>query len=467
MADLPTETEEKPETGLSGSVAGHLPDAAVHAVSEALDENRIDEVREYVEFLHHAEVADLIERLPGDKRDRLVGLLSDDFDPNVMAELDETVLDGVVDQLGLDQVAQVVAGMDSDDAVDVVEELEDHEQREVLDALSEADRTLIEEGLSYPEDSAGRLMQRETVAVPSHWTVGQAIDYMRETEDLTTHFFDLYLVDPRHQPVGTIPLSRVLRTQRHVALNAIMSVEIRKIPVTMDQEEVAFLFRQRDLISAPVIDEANRLVGVITVDDVVDVIHEEHEEDIMRLAGVGEEDDLYAAIWATVRSRSTWLFIHLIAAGAAAAVVGIFRGTIEQMVALAILMPVVAAMGGTASVQTLTVAVRAIAMRELTPANAFRTVGKEIIVGFANGILFAVMIGLATWAWFGSLELGGVIGLAIIINLVVAGLAGSALPVVLQRMGFDPAVAGSALLTSITDVVGFYVFLGLAALLLL
>jgi len=396
-----------------------------------------------------------------------VNALRSEFDPNILAELDDNVRERVIDQLGLTQIAEAVAELETDDAVEVVEELDAHEQKEVLDALPIGERILIEEGLSYPEDSAGRLMQRGVAAVPSHWTVGQAIDFMRDSEDLPKDFFDLFLVDPRHRPVGSVALSRVMRTQRHVSLNAVMSLEMKIIPVDMDQEEVAFLFRQRDLISAPVIDGSGRLVGVITVDDIVDVIHEEHEEDIMRLAGVGEEDDLYAAIIDTTKSRFTWLLIHLFAAILAAYVISFFAGTIEQLVALAILMPIVATMGGTASVQTLTVAVRAIAMKELSPANAMRTIGKEIAVGVLNGLIFAVLIGLVAWAWFGSPALGGVIGLAIIINLVVAGMTGSALPVLLQKMGYDPAVASSAFLTSITDVVGFYVFLGLASVLLL
>ena len=258
-----------------------------------------------------------------------------------------------------------------------------------------------------------------------------------------------------------------MRTRRHVALKALMVADMKIVPVEMDQEDVAFLFRQRDLISAPVVDSAARLVGVITVDDIVDVIHEEHEEDIMRLAGVGEMDDLYDAVIATTRSRFSWLLVHLVAAMIAAYVISLFAETIEELVVLAVLMPIVATMGGTAGVQALTVVVRAIAMKELTPSNAIRTIGKEAAVGLLNGFIFAILIGAVAWGWFGSPALSGVIALAIVINLLVAGLSGSALPVILQRLGFDPAVASSAFLTSITDVVGFYVFLGLAAALLL
>lgn len=450
----------------SVDISGLSPDL-IASVHDALEKGRTANAKNLADTLHYADLADLLEGLKHEHREGLIDALRSEFDPNILAELDDNVRERVIDQLGLTHIAEAVAELETDDAVEVVEELDADEQKEVLEALPIGERTLIEEGLSYPEDSAGRLMQRGVAAVPSHWTVGQAIDYMRDSEELPKDFFDLFLVDPRHQPVGVVSLSRVIRTQRHVALSAVMVSEMKIIPVTMDQEEAAFLFRQRDLISAPVVDGSNRLVGVITVDDIVDVIHEEHEEDIMRMGGVGEEDDLYAAVIDTTKSRFTWLLIHLFAAILAAFVISIFAGTIEQMVALAVLMPIVATMGGTASVQTLTVAVRAIAMKELTPANAMRTIGKEIAVGLLNGIIFAVLIGVVAWLWFGSPALGGVIGLAIVINLVVAGMSGSALPVLLQRMGFDPAVASSAFLTSITDIIGFYVFLGLAAALLL
>ena len=439
----------------------------ISSINLALDQNQTDDAIGLAQSLHYADLADLLENLAHVRREELVEALRNDFDPNVLAELDETIRERVIDQLGISQIAEVVAGLETDDALEVVEELAADEQIEILESLPENERTLIEEGLSYPEDSAGRLMQREVVAVPQDWTVGQAIDYMRDTNDLPTDFFDIFLVDLSHSPVGTVPLSRVLRTNREVALIDVMRKHIKIVPVEMDQEEVAFLFRQRDLVSAPVVDNNTRLVGVITVDDIVDVIHEEHEEDIMRLAGVGEEDDLYSAVIDTAKSRFIWLLIHLIAAILAAYVISFFAGTMEEMIALAILMPIVAAMGGTASVQTLTVAVRAIAMKELTTSNAYRAIGKEVAVGILNGIIFAAIIGTVVWIWFGNPALGGVIGLAIGLNLIVAGFVGSSLPIVLQRLRFDPAVSSSAFLTSITDIVGFYVFLSLAAALLL
>jgi len=461
-----SEAQPQPDQFDPENVAGLDPEI-IEAVVAALDEADTEKAKTLAISLHWSDLADLLETLNHDRRENLVEAIAAEFPANVLTELDESVRERVIEQLGLSHVANVVSDLEADDVIEIVEELDSAEREEVLDALSDDDRSMVEEGLSYPEDSAGRLMQRSVVDMPSHWSVGQAIDFLREADDLPRDFYDIFLVDPNQRPLGAIPLSRILATRRHVALNALMIADLKLIPVDMDQEEVAYLFRQRDLISAPVIDDTRRLVGVITVDDIVDVIHEEHEEDIMRLGGVGEEDDLFAAVLDTARSRFIWLLVHLAAAILGAAVINHFSGTIEQMVAMAVLMPIVAAMGGTASVQTLTVAVRAIAMRELTPANALRTIGKEIVVGMVNGLLFAVIIGGVAWGWFGNPALGGVIALAIVINFLVAGLAGSALPVYLQRLGFDPAVASSALLTSITDVLGFYVFLALGTWLLL
>ena len=461
-----SEAQPQPDQFDPENVAGLDPEI-IEAVVAALDEADTEKAKTLAISLHWSDLADLLETLNHDRRENLVEAIAAEFPANVLTELDESVRERVIEQLGLSHVANVVSDLEADDVIEIVEELDSAEREEVLDALSDDDRSMVEEGLSYPEDSAGRLMQRSVVDMPSHWSVGQAIDFLREADDLPRDFYDIFLVDPNQRPLGAIPLSRILATRRHVALNALMIADLKLIPVDMDQEEVAYLFRQRDLISAPVIDDTRRLVGVITVDDIVDVIHEEHEEDIMRLGGVGEEDDLFAAVLDTARSRFIWLLVHLAAAILGAAVINHFSGTIEQMVAMAVLMPIVAAMGGTASVQTLTVAVRAIAMRELTPANALRTIGKEIVVGMVNGLLFAVIIGGVAWGWFGNPALGGVIALAIVINFLVAGLAGSALPVYLQRFGFDPAVASSALLTSITDVLGYYVFLALGTWLLL
>lgn len=422
--------------------------------------------------LHFADAADLIERLTSDQRAALFEIASDVIAPETLAELDETVRDQAIGHLGTEGVAEVVPEMDTDDAVSFVEEMDAADRREVLDALSAEDRALIEEGLSYPEDSAGRLMQREIVKVPEHWSVGETIDAIRHNADddtgmeLPDTFYDIYVVDPAMRPIGAVPLYRLLQSRRPVLVADIMDPKLKLISATTDQEDVAFLFRQRDLTSAPVVDDADRLVGVITIDDVVDVIHEEHEEDIMRLGGV-REDDLYAAVLATTRSRFSWLLVNLLTAILASVVIGLFGATIERMVALAVLMPIVASMGGNAGTQTLTVAVRALATRELTADNALRVVGKEVLVGVLNGMLFAIITGLVAWGWFNDPGLGAVIAMAMVVNMVVAGLAGASAPLLLERAGIDPAVASSVFLTTITDLVGFFVFLGLGAWLLL
>ena len=449
------------------SMSGDLSTSVAGDIIRALDADDKRAVRRLVESLHPADTADLLEWVSHRERNRLVDTLREPFDPDILAELGEAVAERVVERLGTVQAAEAVASMATDDAVEVVEALDADVQQAVLGVLPDVRRDRIREGLAWPEDSAGRLMQRNVVALPDDWDVGRAIDYLREADGLPADFFDLFLVDRGYRPIGAIPLSRVLRTRRTGALTGIVRPDLRTIPAGMDQEEVAFLFRQRDLISAPVVDGDGRLLGVVTVDDVVDVIHEEHEEDILALAGVGAEDNFFEAIMDTTRSRFIWLMIHLIAAIAASWVISMFAGTIQELVALAILMPIVATMGGTAGIQALTVSVRAIAVKELTPMNAVRAIRKELLVSGLNGLLFAVLIGGVAWAWFASPALGGVIALAMVINLLTAGFTGSVLPVVLQRAGFDPAVASSALLTSITDVVGFYVFLGLAAALLL
>ena len=453
------ETEASSGHGLSAQF--------IETITRALEHGDLATAKSLALPLHYSDLGDLIETLDIEQRSKLIDQIRDDFDPVVLTELDETVREQVIEQLGMKEVAEAVAEMDSDDAIFVVGELDQQEQDALLASLPAEDRTVIREGLAYEEGTAGRLMQREVVALPESMTVGEAIDYLRDSEDLPSDFYDVVLVDPRHFPVGVVHLSRVLSARRPIALNTLVAKDLKTVPADMDQEEVAFLFRQRDLISAPVVDEAGRLVGVITIDDIVDVIDEEHEEDIMRLAGVGEGDNLFTAVIGTVRSRFLWLLTYVVCAFGAASVIRLFQGSISEMVALAIVMPIVAAMGGTASVQTLTVAVRAIAMKELTPANALRNIGKELGVAILNGILFAIVVGIAVGLWFDDWRLGGVIGLAIVLNLAIAGLYGSTMPVILLRIGLDPAVASSAFATAITDIFGFFVFLGLATLILL
>ena len=435
------------------------------AVVDALEAEDTDRVRELLEPLHHADVADLLEHLSGDQREDLVEVIKDDFDPDVLSEVDDGVRDDIIEYLGWDEAASVIAEMEIDDAVLVIEELDEDEQQRVLRAIPAEERTFIEEALGYPADSAGRMMQREIVTVPSFWTVGETIDFMRSSADMDEDalpevFYDIFVVDPRHRPIGALSLEQTPAVKRRaMKVGDIMETEMHVISVTTDQEEVAFVFRQRDLVSAPVVNEDGRLVGAITIDDVVDVIHEEHEEDFMALGGVSE-DDLYSAAVDTTRSRFTWLLVNLGTAVLASLVIGLFEATLEQMVALAVLMPIVASMGGNAGTQTLTVAVRALATRELTETNALRVIGKEVLVGSFNGVLFAVITGGVAWVWFGNPAIGGVIAMAMVVNLIVAGLAGTAIPIVLERFGADPAIGSSVVLTTITDVAGFFVFLG-------
>jgi magnesium transporter len=443
----------------------------VHVIDEQLLVDAIasgerERVQELIAPLHYSDLADVLEHLSADERQALVNVIGVDLDADVLSELDDAVREDIIEHLGVDYVASAVVELETDDAVQVVEDLDEEDQKQVLDAIPVGDRALIEEGLAYPEDSAGRLMQREVVTVPEFWTIGETIDFMREQTDdggsLPEQFYDIFVIDPQFKPLGSIPLSRLLRGKRSDKVIDTMTEEMKLIPVAMDQEEVAFLFRQRDLVSAPVIDDDGRLVGAITVDDVVDVIHEEHEEDIMRMGGV-REDDLYDAAVDTVRSRFSWLLVNLGTAILASVIIGFFEGTIDQIVALAVLMPIVASMGGNAGTQTLTVTVRALAMKELTTTNALRVVGKELIVSGFNGVLFAALTGGVAWFWFDSQAIGVVIAMAMIVNMVVAGLAGTTIPLFLERNGIDPAVASSVLLTTVTDVVGFASFLGLAA----
>jgi magnesium transporter len=438
----------------------------VRAVADALEEGDVQAVDGLIADLHYAETADLLEQLDADNRARLIERIRHNFDPNILHELDESVREEVVEQLGGATVARAVANLDSDDALYVIDSLEEQRQREILHAIPEALRQMHEEHLAFPEDSAGRLMQRDFVAVPTFWTVGRTIDFMRETENLPDDFYDIFVVDARHRPVGTVPLSRVLRTQRPVEMSSIMEVSSITVPAAMDQEEVAYLFRQQDWVSAPVVDDNGRLIGVITVDDVVDVIDEEAEEDLLHMGGV-REDDLYSGVAETVRTRLPWLSVNLGSAFLSAFVISLFEATIAQIVVLAALMPIVASMGGNAGVQSVTVTVRAIAMKELTFANARRNLTKAVVVGVLNGLIFAALIGAVAWAWSNNAEIGGVIALAIVGTLILATVLGTAIPLVLTHYGVDPAVASGPTLTTITDSIAFLTFLGLATVLLI
>ncbi|MDH3239867.1 MAG: magnesium transporter [Alphaproteobacteria bacterium] len=437
---------------------------------EALDAGDTARCEAIALGLHVADLADLIEGLTPSERHILVALIGPHLDPELLTFLEQPVRDDVVGRMEPHDVAAAVAELDTDDAVDVIENLEKPVQAEVLERLETGDRAMVEEALSWPEDSAGRLMEREVVAVPSFWTVGDSIDFLRDEaekggEALPGEFFDLYVVDPTHRPMGSVSLSRLLRNRRPVRLQDLMRTDIHAVPVETDQEEVGLLFRQYDLASAPVVDSYGRLVGVITHDDVLDVMDEEAEEDIMRLGGV-KEDDLYLAALKTSRSRISWLMVSALSALVASVVIWQFEATIKEIVALAILMPIVAGLGGNAGTQAMTVAVRALAVKDLNAANAKRIVGKEVIVGLFNGIILASFVGVVASAWFASTGLGLVIAGALVVNLLVAGLMGIVIPLALSRAGADPAVSSGVFLMTVTDVVGFSTFLGFAAMFL-
>jgi magnesium transporter len=439
----------------------------VRQVADALDREHADDALALVHSLHSADLADLLEALRADDREDLIAALGASLEPEVLADLDEHVRDRVLENIEPAEIAAAAAELDTDDATYLIEDLDEAEQRRVLEAMPASDRELVEAALAYPDESAGRLMQRDYVAVPAFWNVGQVIDWLRETEELPDEFYEIFIVDPRHRPIGTVPLYRAMRNQRRTAVSEIMDTDLHAVPVEMDQEDVAYQFDQYNLASAPVVGSDGRLLGQITVDDVVDVIQEEAEEDIHRLGGVSADGDLHLNPIQTVRRRWAWLLVNLLTAVIASLTIAIFADTIEQVVALAILMPIVASMGGNAGTQTLTVAVRALATKELTAANATRIVWKECVVGGANGVIFAIVTGAVAAIWFGVPIIGVVIGLAMIINLLIAGAAGMLIPLGLSRAGVDPAISAGILLTTVTDVVGFFAFLGLAKLIIL
>ncbi|WP_340150265.1 magnesium transporter [uncultured Sneathiella sp.] len=443
-----------------------LNDEIVQEIQDAIEREDAAFIHDTLEDWYSADTADLIEQLKPKLRLQFLQIMKGRLDPDVYSDLDENVRDHLVEDMDAAEIAAFVNELEIDDAVDVLEDLEEDEQREVLREIPADDRAALQEGLSYSEDSAGRLMQRNLIAVPEYWNIGQTIDYLRDTDDLPDEFYEIFVVDPRHHPIGTIPLNHAMRSKRHVAVRDIMDEEQKLIPVDMDQEDVAYLFQQYRLTSAAVVNADGALIGVITVDDIVDVISEEAEEDILRLGGV-TEDDLFGSIWSTSRSRFLWLFVNLLTAIAASVAISFFDATMEAIIALAILMPIVASMGGNAGTQTMTVAVRALATKELTAANMFRILSKETVVALLNGVVFAVLIGGIAWLWFDDRQIGVIIAVAMVFNILVAGVAGMLVPVTLDRMNIDPAIASSVFVTTVTDIVGFVAFLGLATFVLL
>ncbi|SFO00562.1 magnesium transporter [Roseovarius lutimaris] len=438
---------------------------AVARIIEAVDTGNRDLLVSEMEPLHAADIADLLEQINSSDRRGLIALYGQEFDGDILSELDDSIREEVIGLLTPEVLADAVRELDSDDVVDLVEDLEDRQQAAILSALEDSDRIAVQQSLTYPEYSAGRLMQREVVVAPEHWCVGDAIDYMRNVKELPEQFYHIILVDPRLHPVGNVTLGRIMAARREVALKDLVEEMFHTIRVTRDEGDVAYMFNQYHLISAPVVDEDDRLVGVITIDDAMAVLDDEHEEDIMRLAGVGE-GGLNDSVIETSKQRVPWLAVNLLTAILASLVIAQFEATITQFVALAVLMPIVASMGGNAATQSLTVAVRALATKDLTGSNVWRVLWREVMVGMINGLIFAAVMGGVGILWFGGPELGYVIAAAMVINLVIAGLAGSAIPVMMDRMGIDPALGSGTFVTTVTDVVGFFAFLGLAAMFL-
>ncbi len=443
---------------------GEIDGAFVAAVADAIDTGDALRVRALTADLHEADLGGLIECLRPEQRPRLIELLGEDFDFAALTEVDDAVREEILEQLKPETVVEGMRELESDDAVYILEDLDEEDQAEILEKLPAGERITLQRSLDYPEDSAGRRMQTEFIAVPAFWTVGQTIDFMRETEDLPETFYEIFVVDPGYHLVGTVPLDKLLRSKRPVTIREIMSEEPDVVRATDDQEDVARLFQRYNLVSAAVVDEAHRLVGVIMIDDIVDVIQEEADADIKALGGVGEEEELSDTVWDTVKSRFPWLFANLVTALIAANVIDLFEKSIERMVALAVLMPIVASMGGNAGTQSMTVTVRALATRELRRSNASRLVRRELAVGLLNGLGFALVLGSVAVAWFGVRDLGVVVGLAILTVLTAAALGGILIPLVLDRLGVDPAVSSGPFVTTVTDVVGFFTFLGLATL---
>lgn len=437
----------------------------IRSLEDALEEHQFDRVRELISDLHAADIAVVISYLSPEVREDLVDLLRPQFNAEILNYLDESLRVEVADRIGMRELAKALRTLESDDALEIIEGLEEHQQIAVLKGIPAGERVILEEVLTYPEDSAARMMQREIVCVPSFWTVSQTIEFIAKEEDFPDAFYEVFVVDPKHTPVGTVPLGQLFRHPKKSKIAEIMDRDVKKIPATMDQSEVAMLFRKYGMVAAPVVDEADRIIGMITVDDVVDVIDEEAEREILHLSRL-TESDFYSPVFETSYSRLRWLLFTMLNTILAATVISQFEDTIQNMVALAILMPITAAMGGNSGMQVITVTVRALATKELGSTNMWRVINKEMLVGLLNGVLCGVLLGGLAGLWFQEFSLGLVLSAAMIFNMLWAACAGTILPIMIDRMGWDPAISAGPLLTTTTDVFGFAVFLGLAKLFL-
>ena len=434
----------------------------INLFSQKIKSNDVAFINQTLEDLHAADVADLIENLDTSTRNKLIEIEAFAIEPEIFIELNESLQSEVLLLLTPESIAKILRKLESDNALQILEKIEETKKKKVLENLSPQDRFLLEEGLSYPEDSAARIMQREFTAVPSDWTVGQTIDYLRENKELPEEFLEIFIVDNDFKPIGTVPSSRVLRTPRNSKMNSIMREIPVLISVNMDKEEVGLTFENYNLVSAGVVNKDNKLIGMITADDVVTVVQEEAEEDVLRLAGVGDEEITDGVLKKTKR-RFSWLLLNLLTAIIASIVIGFFQEDIEKVVALAVLMPIVASMGGNAGMQTLAVTIRAIAKQEISSGNFYKIVTKEFVIGILNGIIFAIISAAVVQFWFKELDLSILIAVAMILNMIVAGLFGILVPVSLKKFNIDPALASSVFVTTITDVIGFLSFLGIGS----
>ena len=465
MADLDVSNASAPPPDVPApeETEGAVTAALVEAASETIRTGDAERLRALVGDLHEADTGELLASLDPELRIGFVELLGPQFHFAALTEVDEAIRLAVLETLPTDIIVEGLRELESDDAVYILEDLEDEDRKTILERLPLPERAALTRSLDFPEESAGRRMQTDFIAAPPFWTIGRTVDYLREMKDAPETFYEVYVIDPAFKLQGTVPLDKLLRSPRDVRLESILSEDVRAVSGMEDQEQVARMFQRYNLVSAPVVDDARRLVGVLTIDDIVDVINEEAEEDLKALGGVFGDEELSDTVAQTARSRFPWLFVNLGTAFLAASVISLFEGTIQQMVALAILMPIVASMGGNAATQAMTVTVRALATRELGRRNIGRIVGRELMVGLVNGLLLACVLGAGAGLWFRDYELGMVIAAALVLNMIVAGLFGTVIPLTVNKARLDPAVASGVFVTTITDVVGFFAFLGLAA----
>lgn len=449
------------------------PDNSLYGISEerskeiirALDKRQRKTLTNLLAPMHVADIADFIERISSEKRRAFIKFIKKDFDPEILVEINQSAKEDVLEILGAKQSAEAINTLETDDAVDVIEDFDHAEQQIILGEMPAKERQEIEEYLAFPEDSAGRLVDKKMVCVPEFWTVGQTIDFLRENNDLPDDFYQIFIADPKMKPLGGVLLSRIMRSNRPVKMKDIMNKDLKTISAKMDQEEVAFVFRKYGLASAPVVNSEGRMIGIITLDDIVDVIDEEAHEDILHLGGISDSN-FNSGFAETAKSRLPWLMANLITAVAASFVISFFEGVIQKLAALAVLMPIIASMGGNAGTQSITVTVRAIATKELNSTNVMRIIGKEILIGGINGLIFAVVTGTLAYLWYDSIYLSLVFASATVFTLLLAGVSGTLVPIGLVKIGVDPAIASSVILTTITDIVAFGTFLGFASIIL-